>query len=221
MSTQSSRPTARRSFLTRLNVGAASIAALTLGGIARAQVKPGTTVRWEPTRHAQDDWMDALPGKHRLVIDTTTLDGIRDGLLFAGNFILANRTDYGLKNEDVAVIVVARHFSTHFALNNDMWTKYGAPLNEAPTGGTPPKEPLKANPNASSLASLAGQGVHFAVCSMAMNRVAGIIAKSTGGKAETIFAELNANLVANSHPVAAGIVALNRAQERGYSFVSA
>ena len=69
-----------------------------------------------------------LPGKHRLVFDTTTADGFRDGLLFASNFMLANRNDYGLQNQDLAVIVVARHLSTAFGYNNAMWAKYGASL---------------------------------------------------------------------------------------------
>ena len=48
------------------------------------------------------------------------------------------------------------------------------------------------------------------------------IAQATGGNAaDNINNELVANLVGNSRMVPAGIVALNRAQERGYSFVSA
>ena len=41
-----------------------------------------------------------------------------------------------------------------------------------------------------------------------------------GGRASTddIYKELAANLLANSHLVPAGIVAVNRAQERGYTF---
>ena len=37
---------------------------------------------------------------------------------------------------------------------------------------------------------------------------------------DNIFNELTANLLSNSRMVPAGIVAVNRAQERGYSFVS-
>jgi len=204
----------RRSFLTRFNVGAASIAALAMGRVAMAQVKSAPAARWEPARHDKDDWMDALPGKHRLLIDTTSVDGFRDGLLFANNFMLANRNDYGLQNQDLAVIVVARHLSTAYGYNNDMWAKYGASLADAQA-----KEPPKANPSAASLASLSNQGVQFAVCGMATSRLAGVIARAVGGNADAVNRELIANLVSNGRMVSAGIIAVNRAQERGYSFV--
>jgi len=211
----------RRSFLARLNSGAASLAALALGGVAMAQTKV-TPARWEPARHDKDDWIDAIPGKHRMVIDTTSGDGFRDSLLYASNFLLANRTDYGLQSQDLAVIVVARHNSTGYGFNSDMWAKYGAfLLSEAPAAGSPAKEPPKANPQQASLTSLANQGVQFAVCSMATRRLAGMIMRGTGGNADTIFAELSANLANNARLVAAGIVAVNRAQERGYSLVRA
>jgi intracellular sulfur oxidation DsrE/DsrF family protein len=221
MSTQTPSSSERRSFLTRLNTGAASIAALALGGVALAQTKSAPTPRFEPTRHDKDDWMDALPGKHRMVIDTTSAAGLRDGLQFASNFMLANRNDYGLQNQDLAVIVVVRHISTGYGFNNDMWAKYGTSLAEAPAPGAQAKEPPKTNPSAATFASLATQGVQFAVCSMATNRLAGVIARAAGGDANTIFSELTANLVSNARMVPAGIVAVSRAQERGYSFVSA
>ena len=48
-----------------------------------------------------------------------------------------------------------------------------------------------------------------------------MIARAVGGNAEAVNKELIANLVSNARMVPAGIVAVNRAQERGYSFVSA
>ena len=165
--------------------------------------------------------MDQIPGKHRLVFDTTSADGFRNALLFAGNFIVANHNDYGLENQDQAVIVVARHISTSYGYNDAMWAKYGAPLaGQAPSADAQAKEPPKANPSAMALASLANQGVQFAVCSMATHRLAGSIARAAGITADAAFAELTANLVSNARLVPAGIVAVNRAQERGYALVS-
>ena len=209
--THAERSSERRSFLTRFNAGAASIAALAMGGLAMAQVKSAPAGRFEPARHDKDDWLDQISGKHRLLVDTTSPDAFRDGLLFASNFILANRNDYGLQNQDVAVILVARHLSTEFGFNDGMWAKYGASL----------AGQAKSNPHAASLAPLATQGVQFAVCAMATRRLAGTIAKAVNGNADAIFAELSANLVPNGRMVPAGIIAVNRAQERGYTFVSA
>jgi intracellular sulfur oxidation DsrE/DsrF family protein len=222
MSRQTPSSPERRSFLTRFKAGASSIAVLAMGEIAMAQVKSTATTRWEPARHDKDDWMDQLPGKHRLVIDTTSADGFRNALLFAGNFMLANLNDYGLQNQDLALIVVARHISTGYGFNNDMWAKYGAALTGAvPAADAQAKEQPKGNPNATSLASLSSQGVQFAVCSMATRRLAGTITRATGGNTDAVNSELMANLVSNGRMVPAGIVAVNRAQERGYSLVSA
>jgi intracellular sulfur oxidation DsrE/DsrF family protein len=210
----------RRSFLTRLNSGAASLAALALGGAAIAQVKSAPATKFEPTRHDQDNWMDEVPGKHRMVIDTTNSPKFGDALLFANNFFTANRTDYGLENKDIAVIVVARHQSTSLAYNDEMWAKYGVSF-----AGDLPAEmranPPKVNSNDAKLASLAKLGVQFAVCSMATRRIAGIVARATNGNADTIFAELTSHLIANARMAPAGIIAVSRAQERGYTLVSA
>ena len=222
MNKQTPSSSERRSFLTRFNAGAAAIAALAAGGVARAQVKSAPAVPFAPARHAQDDWMDQIPGKHRLVFDTTSVEGFRNAVLYASNFMLANRNDYGLENHDLAIIVVARHISTAYGYNNEMWAKYGASLaGRAPSADAQAKEPPKANPSSAALVELANQGVQFAVCSMATRRLAGMIARAAGGNADTAFAELSANLVSNARLVSAGIVAVNRAQERGYSLVSA
>ncbi|MGH9647073.1 MAG: hypothetical protein ACRD4E_09680 [Bryobacteraceae bacterium] len=221
MSKQPPSSPERRSFLTRFNAGAAAVAAMAVGGVARAQVKSAPAPRWEPARHDKDDWIDEIPGKHRLVFDTTSLEGFRNALLFASNFMLANRNDYGLQNQDMAIIVVARHISTSYGYNDAMWAKYGASLaGPAPSGDAQGKEPPKANPTAASLVSLVNQGVQFAVCSMATRRLAGMIARATGGTADAVNTELAANLVGNGRLVPAGIVAVSRAQERGYSVVT-
>jgi hypothetical protein len=43
-------------------------------------------------------------------------------------------------------------------------------------------------------------------------------AQATKGSADEIYAELKRSVLGNGRFVAAGIVALNRAQERGYTF---
>ena len=60
-------------------------------------------------------------------------------------------------------------------------------------------------------------GVQFAVCNLSTHGIASMIAGATGGKADDIYKELAANLIAKARLVPAGIVAVNRAHERGYS----
>jgi hypothetical protein len=64
-------------------------------------------------------------------------------------------------------------------------------------------------------------GVQLAVCATATRGIAGAIHDATGGNTDDIFNELVSNLISttNARMVPAGIVAVNRAQERGYTFV--
>jgi intracellular sulfur oxidation DsrE/DsrF family protein len=215
----------RRSFLTRLNAGAAAIAAVTLGSRALAQSTAAPKSPFVPARHEQDDWLDSIPGQHRLIFDTVSNEAFGEALLFGNNFLTANRNSYGLKNSDLAVVIIARHLSTALGFNDAMWAKYGAQMVGTAgitlaAGAAAPKTNPR-NTGGFGVDALARQGVHFAICAMATGRVAGAIAQATGTPVADITAELIANLVPNGHMVPAGIVAVNRAQERGYSLVTA
>ena len=72
-----------------------------------------------------------------------------------------------------------------------------------------------------TIPSLVQKNVQFAICNMATRFVAGAIAGNIKGNADTIYQELSTSLIPNSHLVAAGVVAVNRAQEHGYSLLSA
>ena len=231
MSRQTAGPE-RRSFLTYMNAGLASLAAAALGSTAEAQTKPAPPAgRWEPARHDKDDWLDQLPGKHRVVFDTTNAEGFGEALAFASNFMRVNRTDYGLQNSDLVVVIVVRHRSTPFAYNDAMWAKYGAAIAtrskvEDPRSKAAPSVNMFNSAEYGELLSNRGttldsvlkQGIQLAVCSSATRAIAGGIA-GKGGDTAAVEKELIANLLGNSRMVPAGIVAVNRAQERGYSLV--
>jgi len=223
----------RRSFLTGINAGLTSLAAMALGGVAMAREKSSGTARWEPARHEKDDWFDKLPGKHRLVFDTITAEVLGEALTFASNFIRVNQSDYGLETRDLAIVIVVRHRATPFAYNDAIWAKYGKTLAararfEDPKTKLPPGVNVYNStaygdllPNrATTLDALSQQGVQFGVCSLATRAYSGIIAQEHGENAEAVYGELVANLVNNARMVPAGIVAVSRAQERGYSLVS-
>ena len=78
--------------------------------------------------------------------------------------------------------------------------------------------PADGTDQSGTMAALIKRGVHFAVCGVASRAIAGRIAKATGGETDAILKEIQANLISNSHVVPAGIVAVNRAQEKGYSY---
>src|SRR5258706_9672366 len=221
----------RRSFFTRLSAGVASLGAIAIGsGVARAQQKSTAAARWEPARHEKDDWFDQLPGKHRLVFDTISFDGLANAILFANNFIRVNRADYGLQSNDLAVVIVVRHRSTPFGYNDAMWAKYAMPIAtrskvEDPKSKLAPKinifnsaDYAELLPNRDmTLDSLFKQGLQLAVCGTSTRGYAGAIAQAVGGDANAIFNALTSNLVSNARIVPAGIQAVNRAQDPGYS----
>jgi intracellular sulfur oxidation DsrE/DsrF family protein len=213
---------ARRSFLARIGIGAGVIAATLASPVARA-----AHGSWRPARHTQDDWLDKIPGIHRVVFDTTTPDEMESALRYAQNFYLVNQDAYGLKDSDLAVVIIARHTSTPFGYNDAIWAKYGKELSQRieftdPKTKQPPTANTLATQSSGSLqsgrmADLIKRGAQFAVCEMASRELAGMIGLGIGVDADALAKEFGANLIGNARMVPAGIVAVNRAQERGYT----
>ena len=216
--------TARRSFLARLGAAAAAFG---LGSSAAdAQSPPAAApspapppdTRWQPAREAKDDWLDQIPGKHRLIFDAVTPEGASGAILFANNFFTANKNGYGLEPADVAVVIVFRHRATQFAFNDAIWAKYGAALSESEKFVDPRTNAAPiANVYRSGLDAHVKRGVHFAACDLSTHRLAGFLARKTEASADAVYKELTSNAFPNVHFVAAGILAVNRAQERGYA----
>ena len=223
----------RRSFFSRIG-GAA--AALGLVDQKAADAAPATPAApggsFTPARHEQDNWFDELPGTHRVVFDTWTPTRFPDSLQFAGNIYRANRDGYGLTEKDLAVIICVRHNTAPFAFNDAMWAKYTASIAER-SGFTDPKtkEPAKINALMATgyggqltnlgvtLDSVLKRGLRLGVCQLATRALVQNIVGKTGGNADDIYKELTSNLVSpNAHMVPAGIIAVNRAQERGFTF---
>jgi intracellular sulfur oxidation DsrE/DsrF family protein len=220
---------ARRSMLS--GVGAA-IAAIAFGSKRAAAQTLGEG--FQPARHQQDEWMMRLPGKHRTIIDCATVAGAGEGMLYANNLYVGNKNGYQLNESDVAVVVCLRHLATAFAYNDAIWGKYGQTLSSfvqfvEPKTKQPPVTNLlnssdygMALPNfGNSIPSLVKRGTHFAVCEMATRRISGVVAAATKADPQALFKELSANLIPNGHLVAAGVVAVNRAQELGYTLLTA
>jgi intracellular sulfur oxidation DsrE/DsrF family protein len=205
---------ARRSFLTRFGIAAAAFGL----SAAPSQAQSTSDVRWQPARDPKDDWFDQVPGKHRLFFDALTPQGASQAQTFAGNFFEGNKSGYGLENTEVAVVICLRHMSTPLAYGDALWAKYGAALGDAikltdaKTGQT-----SLVNTHRAALEGLAKRGVHFAVCDMATHHFASAVARNVDGDADAIYKEMVASAIPNAHFVAAGIIAVNRSQERGYS----
>jgi intracellular sulfur oxidation DsrE/DsrF family protein len=234
----------RRSFLSKLGAGIGVLVASLIGDSSAASTSPEKGP-WRSGRHSQDDWLDDIPGQHRIIFDTTKPEGLGLALQFARNYFAANQDAYGLHNNDLAVVIVLRHRSTPFAFSDAIWTKHGKQLSDQaafsdPRIGEPflsrfdalvdrafthvNRQNVFASPgdgagSAGSMEALIVKGVHFGVCEMSARNICATIAGATGGNTDAILTEVTTNLIPNARMVPAGIVALNRAQERGYSYV--
>src|SRR5262245_28114865 len=89
----------RRSMVTGLGAAVAAVALVPAAGEAQT---PGT--RFQPARHAQDAWLDAVPGKHRVFIDAATVRGAGEALLYANNLYTANKSGYSLPEQHIVVV---------------------------------------------------------------------------------------------------------------------
>lgn len=212
----------RRRFLARLAAGAAVLATAALPSGARAE-----RLLRAPSADP-DAWLDPLTGKHRQIYDVLSPAKAGEGTAFARNFLNANNSGYGLADADVNTVVSFRHVAFAMGLNDAMWAKYA--LGEAIGYDDPStKAPAVKNTSAgsaddtrtgsASLAALHSRGAVFTVCGMAMAFYAGEVARKAGVDVATVHADFRANLVPGAVEVVAGVIAVNRAQERGLSYV--
>ncbi len=185
---------------------------------------------WQPARHDLDSWYDQVPGSHRFVVDTFTPDGFGNALAFLNNFYNTNGNAYGLKDTDLAVVLIARHQATPFAYGEAVWAKYGGPITARTNFNDPKtKQPPTINMfnstaygpalsnRGNTLESLVKRGLRLAVCQVSTRAYAGAIAMANGITPDAALNEIVASLPMNARLVPAGIVAVNRAQEHGYS----
>ena len=226
--------TTRRRFMSK--AGAALAVVGTGPAIASAQTPahaPAMTA-FKPARHQQDDWLDQIPGKHRIFIDAVTPDGAGNAILFASNLYVTNKGAYAMTDADLAIVICMRHFATPFAFGDAFWSKYGKGAGEMlkfndPTTSQPPVRNVymaaDAVPKTTSLGNTLNdvlkRGSQLAICDLATHFFAGEVAKATGGTADALYAEFKSSAVPGSHFVAAGVVGVNRAQERGYTLIYA
>jgi intracellular sulfur oxidation DsrE/DsrF family protein len=221
----------RRSLMTGMGI---AVAAGLVAGTASAQAETKRRgARFEPARHKLDAWFDDVPGHHRVFIDSASAEGGAYTLGYAFNLRYASEPAYKGEPADFAIVICFRHFSTPFGFGDALWAKYGQYFNDFMSY---PDPVTKAAPTINLMNSTAhktlgnrgetidmqsAKGTQFAVCNTATMGVAGLIASRTGGNANEIHDELVAGAIKGARFVPAGVVALTRAQEYGYSVLIA
>jgi intracellular sulfur oxidation DsrE/DsrF family protein len=205
----------RRSFLGRLSVG---MLALVDG---RALAARGGSPFPEP-----ETWLDGLNGKHKQYFDVAAhKDGQPLGRV--ANFLNAYNQAYALKDAEINVVFGAHGTALPIVINDAFWAKYrigthysivdpttkAAAVRNIFAGGDAPGsyEP--------SVATLQKRGVRFIACKQSVSRLARELSAAGHGQASVLNDEILANLLPRVIPVPAAILAGNRAQESGLTYV--
>jgi intracellular sulfur oxidation DsrE/DsrF family protein len=169
-----------------------------------------------PAFHAEDAWMSAMPGRHRIVLDVTSPEGMPDLVRFVGNLYSQHRSAYGIEEAELAIVACIRHGAVQFGYGNAIWSKYGKTIDA--NRATPPTGNPYDSGTRMQLSDLAKRGVQFMVCGTASRGLAGRLA-GQGGDAETVMKEMAGNLIANARIVPAGVISVTHAQERGFALL--
>lgn len=224
---------ARRSFLS--GIGAA-LAAMGFGaGRAEAQTRAAApTAAFKPPRHQDDAWLSEIPGKHRIVIDAVQPNSAGAAVLYAANLFNTNKSAYGLTDKDLAIVIVMRHFATPFAFNDAVWAKYGKPMSamldfkdpktkEAPSTNLYNSDQygLAMTNLGNTIKSVTDRGAVLAICDLATHFAAGGVASMIKSTPDAVYGDFKANTLPNSRFVSAGVNAVTRAQELGYTLIYA
>jgi intracellular sulfur oxidation DsrE/DsrF family protein len=224
MSMSPQDPTDRRAFLTTLATGSAALAA---GGMAlHFGAEPAHA---EPLDSSPFDesWLTRLNGKHKQFFDAVTVnDGFPMG--FAMNFLNLNNETYKIPDSQLSAVVGLRHFAIPIGFTDDIWARYKlgefAKVNDPKT-----KAPATRNifyhsgPGDVMFPGMAvekvqARGVAFTVCNVALTVLSGVLAPNAGVTPEVAKKEWTAGVIPGMVLVPAGVLAVNRAQEKGCAY---
>ena len=219
----------RRAFLTTLATGSAALAA---GGMALhlgANAADAAETLAVPDVWSEA-WLGKITGKHKQFFDAT---GVNNGfgLVFAMNYMNSMTETYKLADKDVSAVVGLRHFSVPMGFQDQIWEKYK--LGEFfqimdPATKTPSKRNFLYHPKEgdipfpeSAVDKLLLRGVQFTVCNVAMTVLSGMTSKNAGVTPEVAKKEWHAAMIPGTVLVPSGVLAVNRAQEKGCTYCSA
>lgn len=215
----------RRSLLTGIGVAAAGLTV----GAGTANAADG----FEPARHDLDAWMGDMQGSHRVFIDSSSGVGGADALHFSRNILDAHKNAYGGQDSDYAMILCFRHYVTVFGYQDSVWKKYGKNFHQMlnypdPSTGEAPDLNLmqstgrgRMTNNGVTVDIAQSRGVQIALCNAATNSIARMLSRAGHGEQGDIYQELVDSAIPGSRFVSAGVMAVTRAQEYGYSVLTA
>jgi len=222
----------RRNFLGTLAAGAAA-------GLASIAPSIETFAADEPSTSSlpyddPEEMFKKISGKHRIVFDSPHPHEIYP-FAWPRVFLLTNEaTNSGGK--DCSVVVVLRHSSIGYAMEDRLWEKYqlgkmfeaNDPETKQPATRNPfwkPKPGAYKIPGVGELLigvdQLQSSGVMFCVCAAAINVYSAATAAAMNLKHEDVKKDFMSGLLPGIQPVPSGVWALGRAQDHGCGYIFA
>lgn len=218
----------RRDFLGMLATGAAAagIGTLAVPGASRA----ATPAPHPPSGSAEfDAWLGRIKGAHKQVIDMPEFNHAM-ALAWSRVFLMTNAT-VGVAAGDAMSVVVLRHNTIPLAMETRLWEKYGfGEMFEIENEET--KKPQASNifytaPAGTfplpgmTIEELMKDGTLFGVCDMALTFYSMMHAKKANLDAAEVKKDWVAGIMPGIQIVPSGVLAINRAQELGCTYVFA
>lgn len=200
----------RRRFIGR---AAAAVAAFTgFPGLLRADTSA------DDSKH--DAWMGQLKGKHRQLFHAIDLND--RAMLMANNYLDAYQNEFAEKPGEATAVIGVHGPALHLGFTDAAWAKYGfgktANLTD-PTTKAPAIRNVFATGGELAVDTAQKRGILFLICNTALRLRSRGLAKERGETYEAVYKDLEASRLPGTILVPALVVAINRAQEKGVTYV--
>ena len=203
----------------RLFIGRAAAALAALTGIPEiASAEPRSDSLLDNSEH--DAWIRQLKGKHRQFFDATELND--RPMLLSGNFLTTYEQDFGAKPGEANAVIGLHGPALDIGFTDAAWTKYGfGKANKIidPTTKELAVRNIFATGSESSVETLQKRGILFLMCNTTLRRTSRAIAAERGETFDQVYNDLKSSSLPGMILVPAMAVAINRAQEKGITYV--
>jgi hypothetical protein len=203
-------------------VGVAALALVT--SVAAISARPS------PSEARPAAWGNAWlknSAKHRQFFDApTSAGGIP--LVHMMNYYDTWNKAYGVSDKNINAVGTFYGTTTFFGVNDAMWSKYriGEFLGEKDRDGAfATANPWREAPfilgmelRPASIESLQKRGATFILCNNALGIFTGMLAKSRGLNADSVYADLKANILPGVELIPGMVVAIEQAHVAGLSY---
>lgn len=202
----------RRHFIARAAAAVAAIAGIP--SLARA----GSVSSNDDSKH--DEWMKQLKGKHRELFHTIDLND--RAMLMASNFLGVYESDFDAKPGEVNAVIGIHGAALALGFTDAAWAKYGfgkaANIND-PTTKEIAVRNIFARGGELTVDSLQKRGVLFIMCNHGLILRSRALATERSETYDTVYNDLAASRLPGVTLVPAMVIAINRAQEKGITYV--